>query len=107
MKLTKSDTTLNEKDALQDMLDSEKALMSLYTTALYEGNSKNMRKSFADNLSGVEKDQYTLYQQMTARGYYEAPPAKKDMIDQANDQFKKIITSLKKMKAAGSQGGSD
>ena len=103
MKLTKSDTTLCEKDALQDMLDSEKALMSLYTTALYEGNGKNLRKNFSDNLLGVAENQFTLYQQMCARGYYQAPPAKKDVIDQANDTFKKQQKTLKMPSAAGSK----
>ena len=101
MKLTKSDTTLCEKDALQDMLDSEKALMSLYTTALYEGNGKNLRKNFSDNLLGVAENQFTLYQQMCARGYYQAPPGKKDVIDQANDTFKKQQKTLKMPSAAG------
>ena len=105
MKLTKSDTTLNEKDALQDMLDGEKALMSLYTTALYEGSGKNMRKNFAENLTTVAQDQYTLYQQMSSRGYYEAPPAKKDMIDKACDTFKKQQKELKKKSAGDAAGG--
>ena len=100
MKLTKSDISLCEKDALQDMLDSEKSLMSLYTTALYEGSGKNIRKNCSDNLMAVAQNQYTLYQQMSARGYYEAPPAKKDMIDQANDMFKKQQNSLKAGKSA-------
>ncbi|MCD8373380.1 MAG: spore coat protein [Clostridia bacterium] len=95
MKLTKSDITLCEKDALQDMLDSEKALISLYATALYEGSGKNIRKNFADNLNAVAENQYTLFQQMSARGYYEVPPAKKDMIDQANETFKKQQKTLK------------
>mgnify|MGYP000003347145 FL=1 len=100
MKLTKSDTSLCEKDALQDMLDSEKSLMSLYATALYEGSGKNVRKSFTDNLMGVAENQYTLFQQMSARGYYETPPAKKDMIDKTNDMFKKQQSSLKTPKQA-------
>ena len=41
MKLTKMNTQLNEKDAIQDMLESEKQLMSFYTTALFEGSSKS------------------------------------------------------------------
>ena len=100
MKLTKQDTTLCEKDALQDMLDSEKALMSLYTTALYEGSGKNLRKNFSDNLLAVAQNQYTLFQQMSSRGYYEAAPAKTDMIDQANDTFKKQQKTLSSAKSA-------
>ena len=33
------DCTLNEQDTLQDMLESEKQLMELYTVALFEGSS--------------------------------------------------------------------
>ena len=39
--------------------------------------------------------------QMSSRGYYEAAPAKKDMIDQANDMFKKQQKSLSSAKSAG------
>ena len=50
MKLTKSDCTLNEKDTLQDMLECEKQLMELYTTALFEGSTKSLRNNFSQNL---------------------------------------------------------
>ena len=75
MKLTKSDVTLNERDSLQDMLESEKQLMSLYTTALFEGSSKAIRKNFSANLLGVAENQYCIYDQMSTRGYYEPQPA--------------------------------
>ncbi len=94
MKLSKSDITLNEKDALLDMLAGEKSLMSLYTTALFEGNSKTVRKEFSTNLMSVAQNQYSLFDQMKTRGYYEPAPAKKDMIDQANDMFKKQCKQL-------------
>ena len=45
MKLTKSDVTLNERDSLQDILESEKQLMGLYATALFEGSTKAVRKN--------------------------------------------------------------
>ena len=95
MKLTKMDCQLNERDTLQDMLESEKQLMEIYTTALFEGSTKSVRKNFSTNLLGVAEDQYCLFTQMQSRGYYEPAPAKKDMIDQANDMFKKQKNSLK------------
>ena len=61
MKLTKSDCTLNEKDSLRDMLESEKQLMSLYTTALFEGSTKSVRKNFSTNLLGVAENQYLIF----------------------------------------------
>ncbi len=95
MKLTKSDVTLNEKDALQDMLESEKQLMTIYTTALFEGSTKAMRKNFSANLLGVAENQYCLFSQMSARGYYKPQPANKNMIDTANENYKKEKNRLK------------
>ncbi|MDE6505084.1 MAG: spore coat protein [Clostridia bacterium] len=95
MKLTKSDCTLNERDALQDMLESEKQLMTIYTTALFEGSTKSMRKNFSTNLLGVAENQFLIFSQMNSRGYYEPKPANKTLIDEANDTFKKQKKCLK------------
>lgn len=95
MKSSKSETQLNEKDALQDMISAEKQLMSLYATALYEGSSKTVRKEFAANLNAVAICQYDLFTQMGARGYYVPAPATKQLIDQTNDKFKKEMKALK------------
>lgn len=95
MKLQKSDVTLNEKDALQDMLESEKQLMTIYTTALFEGSTKSMRKNFSTNLMGVAENQYTLFTQMSTRGYYQPQPANKNLIDTANETYKKQKSQLK------------
>ncbi len=89
MKMSKSDTQLNEKDALLDMIESEKQLMSFYTTALFEGSSKSIRKDFTSHLGSVAENQYCLFNQMTTRGYYKPTPAQKQMIDQTTDTFKK------------------
>jgi spore coat protein CotF len=95
MKLSKSDITLNEQDSLQDMLNGEKQLLGLYATALFEGSTKSIRKKFADHLAAVATDQYTLYLQLTERGYYTVKPALKVAIDEANDKFKKQKSALK------------
>ena len=89
MKLTKSDVTLNERDSLQDILESEKQLMGLYATALFEGSTKAVRKNFSTNLMGVAENQFLVFTQMSTRGYYEPKPANKNLIDEANANFKK------------------
>ena len=63
--------------------------------ALFEGSTKNIRKNFSANLLGVAENQYCLFNQMSSRGYYKPQPAKKMMIDQANDTYKKQKNSLK------------
>lgn len=96
MKTSKSDTQLNEKDAILDMLESEKQLMSFYTTALFEGSSKSVRKEFSTHLNSVAENQYSLFSQMSTRGYYTPTPAQKQMIDQTNETFKKQQKQLAK-----------
>ncbi|MBE7089060.1 MAG: spore coat protein [Clostridiales bacterium] len=95
MRLQKSQSTLCEKDAIMDMMDSEKQLISLYATALFEGSTKSMRKAFSENLLAVSSDQYDLFTQMSARGYYKPAPAQKNLIDEANNTFKKEKNALK------------
>lgn len=95
MRVTKMDNTLNEKDTLQDMLESEKQLMEIYTTALFEGSTKSVRKNISTNLLGVAENQYSLFMQMQSKGYYEPKPAQKSMIDEANSTFKKEKKQLK------------
>ena len=94
MKMTKSNTQLNEKDAILDMLESEKQLMSFYTTALFEGGSKSIRKGFSAHLNSVAENQYSLFNQMSTRGYYTPQPAPKQLIDQMCDTFKKEKKTL-------------
>ena len=94
MKSSKSNTQLNEKDALLDLLESEKQLMSFYTTALFEGSTKSIRKSFSTHLNSVSENQYQIWNQMTTRGNVQPAHAQKQMIDQTCDQFKKQKKSL-------------
>jgi len=86
---SKSETTLNEKDAILDMFESEKQLMSLYATAIFEGSTKSVRKGFAAHFTSVSENQFCLFSQMSARGYYTPAPAQKQMIDQSCENFKK------------------
>lgn len=94
MKSSKSNTQLNEKDAILDLLESEKQLMSFYTTALFEGSTKSIRKGFSIHLGSVAENQYCLWNQMSTRGYVQPAPAQKQMIDQTCDTFKKQKKSL-------------
>ncbi|MBO5328190.1 MAG: spore coat protein [Clostridia bacterium] len=95
MKLQKNQSTLNEKDAILDMLADEKQLMSLYATAIFEGSTVSMRNNFSQNFLSVAEDQYCLFSQMSARGYYQPKPANKALIDEATDMFKKQKKELK------------
>ena len=95
MKNSKRKTTLNEKDALQDMLEAEKLLMSYYAAAVLEGSSKPFRKEILKNYTSSADTQFTVFEQMLARGYYDVKPAQKPMIDQKTQIFSKVLKEVK------------
>lgn len=94
MKQAKRDTTLSEKDALQDLLDCEKLLMTYYSVALTEGSSTPFRKQILKHYSAHSETQFRVFEQMLDRGYYEVQPAPKMAIDQNIEKFDKVKKQL-------------
>ena len=94
MKTSKQDVTLSEKDALQDLLDCEKLLMSYYAAALLEGSSKSFRKEIVKLYTQNAETQFQVFEQMQARGYFEVQPAAKMLIDQNTEKFSKVKKQL-------------
>ncbi|MDE5547575.1 MAG: spore coat protein [Clostridia bacterium] len=92
---TKMEVTLSEKDALQDMLDAEKLLMSYYNVALTEGSCKPFRKEIMKHYAAHADTQFSVYETMLARGYYETKPAEKQLVDQSTDKFSKSLKQIR------------
>lgn len=95
MKQSKKDITLSERDALQDMLDVEKLLMNYYNAALTEGSCKPFRKEILKHLTSHAETQFTVFEQMLARGYYEVQPAETQMIEEKAETYKKVRKQIK------------
>lgn len=91
---SKSETTLNEQDSLQDMLECEKQLMGFYATALREGSSKSLRKELWKNYNSCSDNQFGVYEEMLTRGYYQVQPAQKQQLDSKIECFKKTEKEL-------------
>ena len=94
MKGSKKDTQLCEKDALQDLLDQEKLLMSYYAGALMEGSCKPFRKEILKNYTGHAETQFRVFEQMLSRGYYDVQPAAKMLLDQQTEKFSKSLKQI-------------
>lgn len=90
----KQTTTLNERDSLQDMLDTEKRLLDLYAFAYREGGSKAIRRELMRHYQSVGEGQYDLFEQMSNLGYYRTQEAKEDEISQKAADFQKTLKEL-------------
>ncbi len=96
MKQSKQDYTLNERDALQDMLDAEKQLMNYYSAALTEGSCRTFRKEILKNYSASAETQFLVFEQMLAREYYVTQPAEKQLVDTKKEGYSKVYKQIVK-----------
>lgn len=77
---------MEEKDMVLDALNTTKASLNAYSTAIIECDDKKLRDTFIQMRDGAEKFQYELYKKANALGYYKTPtPAgKKEITDSKN-----------------------
>jgi spore coat protein CotF len=90
----KADITLNEKDSLQDMLNVEKNLVKIYSTAITEGCSKGFRTLIKSHWQEVTDDQMKVFLEMTDHGYYQVQSAEETMLSEQKNKFLKVKNQL-------------
>ncbi|MBQ3492793.1 MAG: spore coat protein [Clostridia bacterium] len=90
----KADMTLNEKDSLQDMLNLEKSLVKIYSTAMTEGASKGFRTLIKSHWAEASEDQLQVFLQMTEHGYYQVESAPETVLSEHKNKFSKIKGQL-------------
>ena len=90
----KTEFTLNEKDSLVDMLNTEKNLVKVYAVALTEGASKGFRTVIKNCFSDTACDQLSVFLNMTEHDYYRVQSASEQMKNEQKEIFSKIKNSL-------------
>ena len=90
----KADITLNEKDSLQDMLNLEKGLVKIYSTAITEGVSNGFRTLIKEHWNEATEDQIKVFFQMTEHGYYEVESAPEQTLSEQKTKFAPVKSQL-------------
>lgn len=90
----KADITLNEKDSLQDMLNLEKSLVKIYSTAMTEGASKGFRTLVKAHWQASVADQFNIFLEMTDHGYYKVEAAPETALSESRNKFMKVRNQL-------------
>ena len=85
---------LNEKDSLQDLLNIEKTVVKMYTTAMTEGVSKGFRQTIKKNLNKSSEDQIEVFFMMSDLGYAEVKTAPEQVTQELKQKFAKVQTQL-------------
>ncbi len=83
---------MQEKDMVLDALNTTKASLSTYQTAIIESNSEQVRKTFQQMRDGDEKFQFELYKIANKKGYYQTPaPAQQNDVTTAKNTIMNSI----------------
>lgn len=90
----KAETTLNEKDSLNDLLIVEKALVKLYATAITEGCSNGFRKMIKKSLEEQIEDQISVFFFLTENDHARVQSATDTELKEAVEQFSKVKNEL-------------
>ena len=94
MRLEKREITLNEKDSLQDLLNVEKSLVKIYSTAITEGCSDGFRTLIKEHWEDSVSDQMDVFLQMTELGYYKVESAPEQAKQEQREKFLKVKNQL-------------
>ena len=94
MAVKKSDFTLNEKDSLTDMLNLEKTIVKVYSTAMTEGTSKGFRNTVKEHLQGTADDQINVFLLMTELGYAKVESAPEKVLTEEKNKYSKVKAQL-------------
>ena len=85
---------IGEREALTDLLNSEKNMITLYAKALMESSCPKMRTMVEQGITQLAQDQYGVYANMATRGYYPIKQATTQMISEAACMFESVKQQL-------------
>ncbi len=94
MEKYKAQTTLNEKDSLQDLLSSQKELVKLYCFAITEGCSNGFRKVVKNLFDRCVEAQFKTFLLMTEHDYYRVVSADYNMVEGVKANFIGVESEL-------------
>lgn len=86
---------MQEKDMVNDAINTTKASISCYQTAITECANQELRSTLQQLRNEAEQFQYQLFQLAEQKGYYNpAPTAKADDLQEVKDALNSSQMSL-------------
>ncbi|SCJ68914.1 MULTISPECIES: spore coat protein [unclassified Clostridium] len=87
---------LTEQDMLTDLLGQEKQIVGLYSVAITEASTPELRQVLSNNFTNTTQDQYQTFDYMQQKGFYKIKQAQAQDIDQAKQTYCKMENELTK-----------
>ena len=85
---------MNDQELLRDLLNQEKEISKLYATSITESSCNNMRNVLHQNMQQTSQDQFSIFEQMTSRGFYPTEDVPASKMAQAKQKFQQMSSQL-------------
>lgn len=86
---------LTEKELMQDVLTSEKQVISAYSTGITETSCQNLRNVLVDNFTKTQDVQYKVFDAMRQKGWYPTKDAPDVDVQEIKNQSNQLSQELK------------
>lgn len=86
---------LTEKELMQDVLTSEKQVISAYSTGITETSCQNLRNVLVDNFTKTQDVQYKVFDAMRQKGWYPTKDAPDADVQEIKNQSNQLSQELK------------
>ncbi|MBU3127413.1 spore coat protein [Clostridium tagluense] len=86
---------MSEKDLMQDLLATEKQVISAYSTGITESSCENLRSTLVDNFKNNQTIQYKIFDAMKQKGWYPTKDAPDNEVQQLKNEATQMMNELK------------
>ena len=86
---------MKEKDLMQDLLTSEKQVVSAYSTGITETSCPNLRTTLVNNFKSAQDIQYRVFDTMRQKGWYATKDAPDTEVNQLKNEANQMMGELK------------
>ena len=80
-------TTMTEREMMEDSLNTQKQMSSNYNTYASECTSKQLRTAFLNILAEEQDMGAQIFEEMSARGWYQTKDADQSEISKIKEKF--------------------
>ena len=85
---------MGEKEILNNLLNTEKQIISTYSSAITESSCANMRQVLLKNFTQSSDDQLNVFNTMVNKGFYQKKDAQDQDVQQAKQKFQQMQSQL-------------
>lgn len=86
--------TFSEQEIMNDVLSSEKQMITAYGTYLAESTCENLRSELAKIINDKQQIQYQIFDAMQKKGWYNVKNANMNDVQTATQKYQTVQQSM-------------